>query len=53
LNAAAFQLTRYTPISVARKLFVYAVDLLSQLLVFVVATFSMVFVGFIVKRAGG
>jgi hypothetical protein len=53
VNSSAFQLTRYTPISVARKLFVYALDLLPQLLVVVIAPVSMVFVGFIVKRAGG
>jgi hypothetical protein len=53
LNAAAFQLTRYTPISVAREVSVYALDLLPQLLVLVVTTLSVLFVRFVIKRAGG
>ena len=51
--ATAFQLTFYPPISVARKLLVNAFDELTQLLVLVVTTLSMLFVGLVVKRAGG
>jgi hypothetical protein len=42
-----------TPISVAWKLFVNAFDLLSQLVVLVVATLAILLVGFVVKRAEG
>jgi hypothetical protein len=47
--ATAFQLTFYPPISVARKLLVNAFDELTQLLVLVVTTVSMLFVRFVVK----
>jgi len=53
LNAATFQLTFYPSISVARKFLVNAFDLLTQLLVLVVTTISVLFVGFVIKRAGG
>src|SRR5262245_56691570 len=51
--ATAFQLRRYPPITVARKFFVNAFDLLTQLLVLIVTTLLMLFVGFVVERAGG
>jgi hypothetical protein len=51
--ATAFQLTGDPPISVARKFLVNAFDLLTQLLILVVTTLSMLFVGFVVKRAAG
>ena len=51
--ATAFQLTFYPPISVARKFLVNAFDELTQLLVLVVTTLSMLFVGLVVKPAGG
>jgi hypothetical protein len=51
--ATAFQLTFYPPISVARKFLVNAFDLLTQLLVLVFTTLSMLLVRFVVKRAGG
>jgi hypothetical protein len=53
LKASPFQLALHTPISIARKLFVYALDLLPQLVVFFVAPLSILFVGLVVKRAGG
>jgi hypothetical protein len=49
----AFQLTLDPPIAVARKFLVNAFDELTQLLVLVVTTFSILFVGLVVKRAGG
>jgi len=52
MNATAFQFTLYPPIAVARKSLVNAFDLLAQLLVNVVATFSILLVGFVVERAG-
>src|SRR5437867_5542375 len=52
-TATAFQLTFYSAISVAREFLLNAFDLLTQLLVLVVTTFSVRFVGFVVKRAGG
>jgi heme/copper-type cytochrome/quinol oxidase subunit 1 len=52
MNATALQFTFYPPISVARKSLVNAFDLLAQSLVIVFTTFSMLFVGFVVKRAG-
>jgi len=51
--ATAFQLTFYAPISVARKFLVNAFDELTQFRVLVVTTLPMLFVGFVVKRAGG
>jgi len=53
VKTTAFQLTRYSPISVARKFPVNAFDLLTQFLVLVGTTLAMLFVGFVVKRAGG
>jgi hypothetical protein len=53
LKATAFQLTLYPPISIARKFLVNAVDELTQLLVLIVTTLSILFVGFVVERAGG
>jgi len=53
LKATAFQLTGYSPISVARKFLVNAFDLLTQLFILVITTLSMLFVGFVVKRAAG
>jgi hypothetical protein len=51
-QATTFQRTRYPPIAVARKFLVNAFDLLTQLLVLIVTTFSLL-VGFVVERAGG
>jgi hypothetical protein len=51
--APAFQLTFDPPISVARKFLVNAFDELTQLFILIVTTFLMVFVGFVIKRAGG
>jgi hypothetical protein len=53
LKATAFQLTGYPPIAVAWKFFVNAFDLLTHLLILVVSTLSMLFVGLVVERAGG
>lgn len=52
-ETTAFQLALYPPVAVARKFLVNTFDLLSQLIVFVVTTIPVLFVGFVVKRAGG
>jgi hypothetical protein len=51
--ATAFQFSFHPPIPIARKFRLNAFDLLTQLLVLVVTTLPMLFVGFVVKRAGG
>jgi hypothetical protein len=51
--ATAFQFSFYPPIPIAWKFFMNAFDELTQFLVLVVTTLPMLFVGFVVKRAGG
>src|SRR5437870_6898653 len=51
--ATAFQFTFYPAISVAREFRLNAFDVLTELLVLAVTTLSMLFVRFVIKRAGG
>jgi hypothetical protein len=53
VKTTAFQRASEAPISVARKFLVNAFDLLTQVFILVVTTFSVLFVGFVIKRAGG
>jgi hypothetical protein len=51
IKTTAFQRASEPPISVARKFLVNAFDLLTQVFILVVTTFSVLFVGFVIKRA--
>lgn len=52
MAAATFQFMRDTTIAITWKVLVNAFNLLSQVLILSVLILAMLFVGFVVKRAG-